>query len=173
MWPAAGWTRFWEFGLKPWDMAAGILLIGEAGGKCSDMRGAPVALRNPHLLADNGTIHQGMLGVFDDVFRGQYRYPIPVIKYGKWHQIPFSICSGFSGPCNTILRKSGLIRDGSHIVGRRVKMLQTSIRWPSLEVVPASGSNGNFAETVNAKQSAQYPKCLATPRHQCLAQCRA
>jgi hypothetical protein len=39
-----------------------------------------VALRNPHLLADNGTIHDGMLGVFDNVFRGQYRYPIPVIK---------------------------------------------------------------------------------------------
>src|SRR5580692_4903842 len=51
---------FWEFGLKPWDMAAGILLVGEAGGKCSDMRGGPVALRNPHLLADNGTIHEGM-----------------------------------------------------------------------------------------------------------------
>jgi hypothetical protein len=44
------------------------------------MRGGPVALRNPHLLADNGTIHDGMLGVFDNVFRGQYRYPIPVIK---------------------------------------------------------------------------------------------
>jgi len=55
-------------------------LGGEAGGKCSDMRGGPVALRDPHLLADNGTIHKGMLSVFDDVFRGQYRYPIPVIK---------------------------------------------------------------------------------------------
>ena len=29
---------FWEFGLNPWDMAAGILLITEAGGKCSDMQ---------------------------------------------------------------------------------------------------------------------------------------
>jgi myo-inositol-1(or 4)-monophosphatase len=71
---------FWEFGLNPWDMAAGILLIGEAGGKCSDMRGGPVGLRNPHLLADNGTVHAAMLGVFDDVFHGKYRYPIPVIK---------------------------------------------------------------------------------------------
>jgi myo-inositol-1(or 4)-monophosphatase len=71
---------FWEFGLNPWDMAAGILLIAEAGGKCSDMRGGPVALRNPHLLADNGLVHEGMLGLFDDVFRGKYRYPIPQIK---------------------------------------------------------------------------------------------
>jgi myo-inositol-1(or 4)-monophosphatase len=71
---------FWEFGLNPWDMAAGILLITEAGGKCSDMHGGPVALRNPHLLADNGTVHEAMLAEFADVFRGQYRYPIPVIK---------------------------------------------------------------------------------------------
>ncbi|HLK22143.1 MAG TPA: inositol monophosphatase family protein, partial [Bryobacteraceae bacterium] len=71
---------FWEFGLNPWDMAAGILLIEEAGGRCSDMHGGPVKLRNPHLLATNGTVHGGMLSVFKDVFDGQYRYPIPVIK---------------------------------------------------------------------------------------------
>lgn len=71
---------FWEFGLNPWDMAAGILLIEEAGGKCSDMHGGPVKLRNPHLLATNGTVHDGILGVFKDVFNGRYRYPIPVIK---------------------------------------------------------------------------------------------
>jgi hypothetical protein len=32
------------------------------------------------LLATNGTVHPGMLSVFEEVFRGQYRYPIPVIK---------------------------------------------------------------------------------------------
>jgi myo-inositol-1(or 4)-monophosphatase len=71
---------FWEFGLNPWDMAAGILLINEAGGTCSDMQGGKVRLRNPNLLADNGTIHAAMLHEFAEVFRGQYRYPIPVIK---------------------------------------------------------------------------------------------
>jgi myo-inositol-1(or 4)-monophosphatase len=71
---------FWEFGLKPWDMAAGILLIEEAGGKCSDMRGAPMDLRGPHLLTDNGLIHQPMLGLFGEIFKGQYRNPIPVIE---------------------------------------------------------------------------------------------
>ncbi len=71
---------FWEFGLNPWDMAAGILLITEAGGKCSDMKGGPVALRGPHLLADNGLVHEQMLGLFGEIFRGQYRHPIPEIR---------------------------------------------------------------------------------------------
>jgi len=70
---------FWEFGLNPWDMAAGILLINEAGGKCSDMNGGPVSLRGPHLLADNGAIHDEMLGLFAEIFRGEYRWPIPEI----------------------------------------------------------------------------------------------
>jgi myo-inositol-1(or 4)-monophosphatase len=61
-------------------MAAGILLITEAGGKCSDMQGGPVSLRNPHLLADNGLVHQQILDLFGEIFRGQYRYPIPAIK---------------------------------------------------------------------------------------------
>ena len=70
---------FWEFGLKPWDMAAGVLLIEEAGGKCSDMTGAPAALRGKHLLADNGAIHDAMLGLFGEVFRGEYRQPMTQI----------------------------------------------------------------------------------------------
>jgi myo-inositol-1(or 4)-monophosphatase len=71
---------FWEFGLNSWDMAAGILLIAEAGGKCSDMKGGPVSLRGPHLLADNGLVHQQIVDLFGEVFRGEYRHPIPVIK---------------------------------------------------------------------------------------------
>lgn len=70
---------FWEFGLNPWDMAAGILLISEAGGRVSDMKGQPALLRGPHLLADNGLIHDEILTVFAEVFRGEYRYPMPVI----------------------------------------------------------------------------------------------
>ncbi|HLG98063.1 MAG TPA: inositol monophosphatase family protein [Bryobacteraceae bacterium] len=70
---------FWEFGLNPWDMAAGVLLIEEAGGKCSDMRGEPAKLRGPHLLADNGPIHPGMLEIFSEVFQGKYRQPMPAI----------------------------------------------------------------------------------------------
>jgi myo-inositol-1(or 4)-monophosphatase len=71
---------FWEFGLNPWDMAAGTLLVTEAGGKCSDMHGAPASLRGPHLLADNGFIHDVTLEIFGEVFRREYRYEMPVIK---------------------------------------------------------------------------------------------
>ena len=71
---------FWEFGLNPWDMAAGMLLIAEAGGKCSDMHGAPARLRGPHLLADNGKVHEAMLEIFAEVFRREYRYPMPIIE---------------------------------------------------------------------------------------------
>lgn len=71
---------FWEFGLNPWDMAAGTLLVNEAGGRCSDMHGGPMSLRGPHLLADNGAIHEEILQIFGEVFRGEYRYPMPVIK---------------------------------------------------------------------------------------------
>ena len=71
---------FWEFGLNPWDMAAGMLLIAEAGGKCSDMHGAPARLRGPHLLADNGKVHEAMLEIFAEVLRREYRYPMPIIE---------------------------------------------------------------------------------------------
>lgn len=71
---------FWEFGLNPWDMAAGILIITEAGGQCSDMKGGPVKLRGPHLLADNGALHPAMLAIFGEVFRGEYRFPIPEMR---------------------------------------------------------------------------------------------
>src|SRR6476469_5283022 len=45
---------FWEFGLKPWDMAAGRLLVEEAGGRVSDMEGKPHQFSSEHLLVDNG-----------------------------------------------------------------------------------------------------------------------
>jgi myo-inositol-1(or 4)-monophosphatase len=71
---------FWEFGLNPWDMAAGTLLVAEAGGRVTDMKGAPHSVTgSPHLLVSNGTIHDSILGLFGEVFRGQYRVPIPQI----------------------------------------------------------------------------------------------
>ena len=74
------YDAFWEFGLNPWDMAAGILLIEEAGGKCSGMKGEPMDLRGPHLLADNGAIHGEMVSLFAEIFQGKYRHPMPEIR---------------------------------------------------------------------------------------------
>lgn len=71
---------FWEFGLNPWDMAAGILLVREAGGTCTDMNGGPLHLRGPHILVDNTAVHPAMLEIFAEIFAGRYRFPIPEIK---------------------------------------------------------------------------------------------
>ena len=54
---------FWEGGLKPWDMAAGMLLVEEAGGRLTDYAGAPPRLDGRQLVASNGRIHDEMLGV--------------------------------------------------------------------------------------------------------------
>jgi myo-inositol-1(or 4)-monophosphatase len=80
-WVACGrLDGFWEFGLKPWDMAAGRLLVAEAGGQISDMRGAPHDFQSEHLLADNGHLHGQIAEIFGEVFEGHYRVPLPVIS---------------------------------------------------------------------------------------------
>ena len=58
---AAGrFEGFWERGIQAWDMAAGILLIREAGGKVTDISGKPYDLLAQNALASNGKIHQQM-----------------------------------------------------------------------------------------------------------------
>jgi myo-inositol-1(or 4)-monophosphatase len=71
---------FWEFGLSPWDMAAGKLLVEEAGGVCSDMSGARHGLTSAHILTDNRLIHEEVVALFSEIFRGEYRFPMPVIR---------------------------------------------------------------------------------------------
>jgi myo-inositol-1(or 4)-monophosphatase len=68
---------FWEFLLNPWDMAAGALLVREAGGACTNMHGGPLDLRGPHILADNGLVHSEVLGLFAEISAGRYRHKIP------------------------------------------------------------------------------------------------
>jgi len=54
---------FWEVFLKPWDIAAGILLVEEAGGKVTDFKGNPIDVHSPRVLASNDIIHNQMLEV--------------------------------------------------------------------------------------------------------------
>jgi len=62
---AAGrFDGFWELKLKPWDTAAGCLLVTEAGGIISDMAGEPWNLSSPGLVASNGLIQGQMMEVF-------------------------------------------------------------------------------------------------------------
>ena len=71
---------FWEFGLKPWDMAAGTLLVREAGGQNSDMHGGVHSVTaSEHLIADNGALHGEILEIFSEIFRGEFRVPMPSI----------------------------------------------------------------------------------------------
>ena len=59
---AAGrFDGFWERGLKAWDMAAGILLVREAGGFVSDLDAGARALEAGHILAANETLHPQLL----------------------------------------------------------------------------------------------------------------
>ena len=54
---------FWEDGLNPWDVAAGVLLIEEAGGRISDFSGGALDIYTPKVLASNGLIHDHMMQV--------------------------------------------------------------------------------------------------------------
>ena len=58
---------FWEFGLKPWDTSAGVLIVREAGGMISDFAGRPYRLGGPEVLASNGHIHSEMQQVAADI----------------------------------------------------------------------------------------------------------
>jgi len=54
---------FWEFGLKPWDVAAGALIVEESGGHVSNMDGSPLDLAGGQIIASNGRLHQPMIEV--------------------------------------------------------------------------------------------------------------
>jgi myo-inositol-1(or 4)-monophosphatase len=52
---------YWEFKLKPWDVAAGSLILAEAGGRITDFQGKPFSIYESETLASNGKIHTEML----------------------------------------------------------------------------------------------------------------
>ena len=53
---------FWEFRLAPWDVAAGILLVREAGGLVTDLEGAPAPVAHGPIVAGNPAMHAWLLG---------------------------------------------------------------------------------------------------------------
>ena len=56
---AAGrFEAFWEFGLKSWDTAAGILIASEAGGRVTNLTGGPYHPGDPNILVTNGLVHE-------------------------------------------------------------------------------------------------------------------
>ena len=71
---------FWEFGLNPWDLAAGKLLVAEAGGMVTDMKGGPHSMPSESIAATNGVIHPETLALFEEIFSGKLRNPLPVLR---------------------------------------------------------------------------------------------
>ena len=61
---AAGrYDGFWEIGLSPWDMAAGALLVREAGGLVGDLHGEETYLQSGRIVASNAKLFASMLKV--------------------------------------------------------------------------------------------------------------
>lgn len=54
---------FWETGLKPWDMAAGVLIVREAGGRVTDLKGSPWSVDSDCVVAANPTLHGILLSL--------------------------------------------------------------------------------------------------------------
>jgi len=71
---------FWEFNLNPWDTAAGVLLVAEAGGQVTDFAGNPFRLDSREVLASNGLIHEELVGLFTNMFAGRGLSPIPTAQ---------------------------------------------------------------------------------------------
>ena len=68
---------FWEFNLNPWDTAAGVLIIEEAGGKVTRFDGSPFAIDSRETLGSNGLLHDALLQEFQEIFAGRGIDPLP------------------------------------------------------------------------------------------------
>ena len=78
---------FWEFNLNPWDTAAGVLLVQEAGGSVTRFDGTPFRLDSREVLGSNGLIHQELIAQFQEIFAGRDLEELPsVANYVKARQ---------------------------------------------------------------------------------------
>jgi len=73
-WVAAGrYEAYWELGLAPWDQAAGILIVREAGGRVTDLFGIDSAPTTPLVLATNGLVHDGLQEIIEPLLPDRLR----------------------------------------------------------------------------------------------------
>jgi myo-inositol-1(or 4)-monophosphatase len=68
---------FWEFNLNPWDTAAGVLIIEEAGGRVTRFDGSPFQIDSRETLASNGLVHEALLHEFQQIFAGRGLESLP------------------------------------------------------------------------------------------------
>ena len=70
-WLAAGRTDgFWEFNLNAWDIAAGILIVREAGGLSTDFQGGDKYLETGDIIADSPKVFPEMLRIINGTVKG-------------------------------------------------------------------------------------------------------
>jgi myo-inositol-1(or 4)-monophosphatase len=68
---------FWEFNLNPWDTAAGVLIVEEAGGMVTRFDGSAFELNSRETVASNGVLHEALLHEFQEIFAGRGMEPLP------------------------------------------------------------------------------------------------
>ncbi len=68
---------FWEFNLNPWDTAAGVLIVQEAGGTVTDFAGGEFQIASRETLASNGLIHDAIVHEFKEIFAGRGLEELP------------------------------------------------------------------------------------------------
>jgi len=68
---------FWEFNLNPWDTAAGVLIVQEAGGKVTDFSGGSFNIDSRQTVASNVLVHDALLHEFQEIFAGRGLEPLP------------------------------------------------------------------------------------------------
>jgi myo-inositol-1(or 4)-monophosphatase len=68
---------FWEFNLNPWDTAAGVLILEEAGGKVTRFDGSPFQIDSRETVASNGLLHDALLAEFEAIFQGRGLEALP------------------------------------------------------------------------------------------------
>ncbi len=75
---------FWEFNLNPWDTAAGVLIVEEAGGRVTNFSGGPFRLDSRETLASNGLVHDALIAEFQAILAGrgleELRSPVEYAK---------------------------------------------------------------------------------------------
>ncbi len=72
---------FWEFNLNPWDTAAGVLIVQEAGGTVTNFSGGPFSIDSRQVLASNTLLHKELLSEFKSIFEGRVEGLPSVAEY--------------------------------------------------------------------------------------------
>lgn len=73
---------FWEIGLQPWDVGAGLVVLAEAGGECCNFEGGRYRPGDPRMVATNGKVTKELLQLFTEVTQGEHRAAIPALRGG-------------------------------------------------------------------------------------------